>query len=140
MQKDFNKESVWVMVRVTLPNNEFDIPRWHKDGYYIESEEKTYKLVFTVKGAPTRFAEMTDVGKYKELEKYEEDDIEIRKKFMSAVKETDPISKDQATMYLVGGEDAKVHSEPPIDAPRIFMSVVPGSREQIEKFKERYEK
>jgi len=163
MQKDFNKESAWVMVRVTMPNNEFDIPRWHQDGYYIKSkegtfksEEKTYKLVFTVKGAPTRFAAITDAEKYKQLDeesttnnrlnydnnrkKYDEEDIAIREKFVSAVEETDPISKDQATMYLVGDEDAKVHSEPPMDTPRIFMSVVPGSVEQIEEFRERYEK
>ena len=163
MQKDFNKEAAWVMVRVTLPNNAFDIPRWHQDGYYIkseegtsESEEKEYKLVFTVKGAPTRFAEIIDAEKYKQLnkesmtndrlnydhnrEKYYEEDIKIRKEFALAVKEIEPTGKDQATMYRVGGEDAKVHSEPPMNTPRIFMSVVPGSSEQIEELKERYKK
>ena len=163
MQKDFNAESAWVMVRVTMPNHDFDVPRWHQDGHYVrpkdgtsEPEEKEHKLVFTVKGAPTRFAEITDAEKFKELseeseknharyrgrnrKKYDEEDVKIRKQLESTVKETDPVEKEQATIYLVGDEDAKAHSEPPMDTPRIFMSVVTGSHEQIAEFKKRSKK
>lgn len=162
MQKDFNQEAAWVMVRVTIPNNEFDIPRWHQDGAYLRSKEgrfqSGYKLVFTVKGAPTRFAEITDAERYRQLDeesttnhrlhydsnqkKYNEEDLRIRNKpdWEIAVKETGPISKVQAVIYFVGHKDAKVHSEPPMETPRIFMSVVTGSLEQIEEFGERYGK
>jgi len=162
-QKEFRQESTWVMVRVFLLNQEFEIPRWHQDGRYVTSNyqdndghKKTGKLVFTVKGAPTRFAEITDQGKWDKLKKeeqintktnyphnrqtYHQEDMRIRKEFVTTVNETEPISKDQAVLYRVGGSDAKAHSEPPMNEPRIFMSVVPGSTEDIEKFRERYEK
>lgn len=163
VQQDFNEESSWLMVRVTLANTEFDIPRWHQDGYYVRSKEgdfkpneKAYKLVFNVKGAPTRFAEIRNSEKYQRLEeerkrnyllnyntdhkKFEEEDLAIRKKLPSAVEETPAISANQAVIYRVGGEDAKVHSEPPIHTPRIFMAALSSSVQQIEEFKERYEK
>lgn len=140
-QKDFNQEAVWAMVRVSLPNNEFDTPRWHKDGRYTGSnhEGKEYKLVFTVKGAPTRFAKIINPEKYKEITENPEhhDNIPLRKELMLAVEEIH--SKGQAVLYLVDNVEAKVHSEPPISEPRIFISVVPGSIEGIEQFKKRYE-
>src|SRR5205814_1705228 len=67
--KDFGKDSAWVNVRTTLPNNEFNIPRWHVDGGYFkhEPEDKVYKLVFTIKGPPTRFAEKQDTERFEKL-------------------------------------------------------------------------
>ena len=143
IQEDFNQESCWVMIRTTLPNHEYDIPRWHVDGGYggPNYEGKTYKLVFTVKGAPTRFAETIDKQKFNQLITQDPngENMQTRKELETIVEENKPISQDQATIYLVDDKNAKVHSEPPINESRIFMSVVPGSVEQIEKFKKRYE-
>jgi len=141
MQKEFNKESVWTMVRVTLPTHEFDIPRWHTDGKYFTSNEKTYKLVFTIKGASTRFAEKTDPDKFEELTAKDPggENTQIKKELETTVQETEPISKDKTVIYLVGDKNAKVHSEPIMDESRIFISVVPGSLEQIEELKKRWE-
>ena len=152
-QKDFNGESCWVNIRTTLPNNKYDIPRWHTDGRYFEHkpEEKVYKLVFTIKGSPTRFAEKTDSDNYDRIEggysdnyesnfknnpeEYKKEDIRIRKELMSTVKEIDPPNNEQAVMYLVDSKDAKVHSEPKMNEPRVFMQILVGSKDQINEWK-----
>lgn len=156
--KDFEKESAWVMVRTSLPNNDFDVPRWHPDGKYFkpfDSEDKTYKLVMTIKGALTRFGEKINSEKFEQLmkessnnyelnhdnsEMFEKEDIRIRKEIDSVIREIKPSRDGEAVYYLVGDENAKIHSEPKIDSPRIFMSVVAGSSDQVSELKERWEK
>jgi len=155
MIKDFDAESAWVMLRSFLPNDKFKIPRWHKDGSYFASKERVYKLIFSIKGAPTRLGEATDAEKFEQLEKeglenlvtnrisgdnpkkFEDEDIRIRKELASVVKEIEPLEVGHAAMYLIGDKDAVIHSEPLIDEPRIFMSVIVGSQDQINEWKEK---
>ncbi len=156
--RDFDKESAWVMVRTSLPNNYFDIPRWHSDGKYLkpfDSEDKTHKLVMTIKGALTRFGEKIDPENFEQLmkewsknyelnhgnsEAFGKEDIRIRKELDSTIREIKPSKEGEAVYYLVGHEDAKIHSEPKIDSPRIFMSVVTGSKDQVSELEERWNK
>lgn len=158
MKKDFDKESAWVMVRISLPNNDFNVPRWHTDGKYFTSldvKDKTYKLIMTIKGPPTRFGEKIDPEKFRELteeisrnyelsnsdvEAFEERDIQIRKELDRTVREVDPPKEGEAVYYLVGDENIGIHSEPKIDSPRIFMSVVVGSNDQVNELRERWNK
>ncbi len=154
VRKKLHQEAAWVMVRVTLPDDTFDLPRWHVDGKYFSSEEKTYKLVFAVKGPPSRFAEIKDKEKFQQLsreiaenyaredadpEEIEKEDTRLRRELDAIVHETERVKEHHATIYLVGDENAKVHSEPPLHEARIFLSVVCGSNEQIEALKRRYE-
>lgn len=155
LQQSFSQEAAFVLVRVVLPNDHFVIPRWHQDGHYVQdASEEEYKLVFTVKGPQTRFAEIVDFEKFQrciledaenvrlheyDLDVYEQEDLRIRKALASTVSESEPLREGCATMYRVGSSDARVHSEPHIKEPRIFMSVVAGSLDQIEKLRQRYE-
>jgi len=43
----------WLAIRVTEPNNEFIIPRWHKDGNYFASNSITAKFITVLKGPGT---------------------------------------------------------------------------------------
>jgi hypothetical protein len=156
--KDLNKESAWVMVRVSLPNNDFDIPRWHPDGAYFQSSDpndRTYKLVKSIKGPLTRFGEKADPEKFEQLirestenyerhhdnaEAFNEEDVRIRQGLDAVIQEIEPAKEGDAVYYLVGDREAKIHSEPKIDEPRIFMSVVAGSNEQVEELEERWSK
>lgn len=154
MAQGLHKEASWVCVRTSLPSDEYDIPRWHTDHRYFKSEEPIYKLVFTIKELPTRFAEKIDIEKYRQAgagysrnyglnfqnnpEEFKKEDMRIRKEIIPTVKEIGPFSKEQAVIYLVGNKDAKVHSVPKIDQPRIFMSVVVGSFDEINEWKERF--
>lgn len=154
----FEKESAWVMVRVSLPTDKYNVPRWHPDGRYFTSPEKTYKLVATLKGPQTLFAEKTDAKKFKELlrkgsenfetnvikndnrKKFEVEDLRIRKKLTETVKGIKTCEKNQAVAYLVGDENAVIHSEPKMNVPRIFISILSGSKEQIGEWKNRCNK
>jgi len=154
MQRDFNAEACWVNLRASLPNNEFDLVRWHKDQGYFEDNEKAYKLVFPIMGLPTRFAEAIDAERYDQLDKecgmnnttnyninpeeFKKEDIRIRTELMATVQEMQPPGSDQAVIYCVNNDkDSKIHSEPKIDNPRIFMQVLPGSEKQIGEWKKR---
>lgn len=146
MRKGFGSESTWTMIRVSLPNSHYEIPRWHPDGKYFKSTKKRYKLVATPKGPQTRFGEVIDVEAYDRLEKemydnyrnnendpakLEEEDMRIRTELQKVVEQKDIGGKGMAVVYLVGEEDAVLHSEPDITEPRIFVSILPGSNEQI---------
>lgn len=150
MTQALGKEAAWISVRVSLPNDVFDIPRWHPDGKYFTSSEKTYKLVATLKGAQTLFGRIIDPETYRTLvtqeqensranennrEAFEKEDLRIRGEIMKVVVPMAAPSREQATAYLVGDDDAVIHSEPSIKEPRIFISVLPGSKEQIEEWR-----
>lgn len=152
---DLGKESAWVMVRTSLPHDDFTIPRWHSDGKYFDSEDETYKLVMTIKGALTRFGETKDLGVFEEImkevsrnhdlhsddsETFEREDLRLRKELDAIVQEIHPSQQGEAVYYLVGNRDAQIHSEPKIDTPRIFMSVVAGSTDQINQLRQRWSK
>ncbi|MST04466.1 MAG: hypothetical protein EXS49_02795 [Candidatus Pacebacteria bacterium] len=157
MITDFNAESAWVAVRTSLPNNQWSIPRWHKDGRYFklkDPKDKVYKLVMAIKGAPTRFGIATDSEKFERLSEegnknytkicenkerrteLEQEDLRIRRELANIVQEMPTLEAEQATLYLVGDEDAIIHSEPDMKDPRLFVSVLVGSKEQIDEWKQ----
>ena len=49
----FEKEYYWIDIRVSLPNNDFDIPRWHKDGQFFRLNKKSPKFATILKGPGT---------------------------------------------------------------------------------------
>ncbi len=129
-----------------LSNDDFKIPRWHPDGKYYRSLNKKYKLVAAVKGAQTRFGEAIDAQKASDLgreqsenyanrvsrpELFREEDARIRRELANVIQEKKIGTESDAVIYLVGEEDAVLHSEPHITKPRIFFSVLPGSMEGV---------
>jgi hypothetical protein len=154
VQTGFRKDASWVTVRISLPTSAFDIPRWHPDGGYFRTEVKTYKLVATLRGDQTLFGKVADQEAYRQLEEAEREnrtrnqddpdaleaeDMRIRKELAHIIEPINAPHTGEATVYLVGDEDAVIHSEPPIREPRIFVSVLPGSREQIGEWRARSE-
>ena len=51
----YNTKYCWMTIRVTLQHNEFDIPRWHKDGRFFKSDSIQSKFVTVLKGPGTLF-------------------------------------------------------------------------------------
>jgi hypothetical protein len=155
MQGGVGKEAAWFTLRISLPNYEFDIPRWHADGSYFATANKTYKLVATLKGPRTLFGKVVDPAAYRTLENassenylknfkanrhaFLEEDMRIRKELTKVIEQTGAPTEEQATIYLVGDENGVVHSEPAITEPRIFFSIVAGSKEEIEELRRRFE-
>lgn len=47
------------------------------------------------------------------------------------------LEKNKGLIFLAGGKDALLHSEPKMDMPRIFISILPGTEEEIAGLKRR---
>ena len=152
MRAGFETDSAWTMLRVSLPNTIFDVPRWHPDGRYFAGTEKSYKMVAALKGPSTLFGQVTDEKAYKDLEKqnsenfdnfgtnrakFNAEDARIREELSRVVTPIEIAKPGEAVIYLVGDPNAPLHSEPAIKVPRIFLSVLPGSFAQIEEWRAR---
>jgi len=135
----FNTETAWVELRASLPHTAFDIPRWHQDGYHFLPHRGTQrKVVFTPKGARTlfaRFPRKVQAEIVKRARGIEFDDLKGRAALAQMVESkgsTESASTLQGSIFTAGSKDAAIHSEPPIRESRLFISVVPGSRKQIQ--------
>jgi len=152
VQEGLSKDSAWVLLRVSLPTPEFDIPRWHSDGSYYTSSAPVLKFVTTLKGDFTLFGEVRDSERFKALQDeemrawsyyqsdrpaFDREMMRIRRELAGIVDRQDIGDVGKGVLYRVGDSAAAFHSEPPIRFPRIFHSVLPGSRAQIEEWRVR---
>ncbi len=147
--KDMNHESMWLALRITHPDDSYGVPRWHTDGRFFLSDVPVYKFVVTLKGSQTRFAKLKDRAKFIALssqssendskEQSREDwfnnDIDTRERIGRVVEEVALSRYGEGVGFLVGHEDAVIHSEPDLKKMRIFFSVLGGSVDQIESMK-----
>jgi hypothetical protein len=136
------RETAWVAVRAFTPTSEYDVPRWHTDGYYFEPYSgDPYKFALTLKGPPTLFYRLPDNKReefYALWRKGTEQNDHNRQAFADMLgrsKEAISIAQPyQGAVFIVGSHNAAVHSEPPIKEERLFISILPGSRTQIKEW------
>ena len=153
------QESALIHLRIRKPHDEFKIPRWHQDqGVYFKGQKKyNIKLLTTLKGKSTLISrwnkeaidEQDKVFKLIEQKKdnlnktpskkwlnsyesYQESKLESLRVNLSKIIKHEPINYDSAYSY-VNGKYATLHSEPDITEDRIFLAVMPNSRENIKK-------
>ena len=138
------KEAAWMCLRATIPHKEFDIPRWHMDGYFYKPWANQYKFAIALKGPPTLFYQVPSTKREKfydllaSTEAYQMSK-EARQKtaaFLNDPRQRFQAQPNQGGVFVVGEQDSGVHSEPPMTEERLFLSVLPGSKAQI---KERQE-
>lgn len=153
--------SAWFTIRCTQPTDYYDEARWHCDGlYFIPAEPLVmYKIVCTMRGAGTiiktdpiakkimyrKESEMvakinkrlTNVDRT-DTKKVQKITNDIRRKYRTVVAdslnlfETIQLDNNQAVIFIAGDKDrCLIHSEPPIHAKRIFISIVPGKYSDI---------
>ena len=141
----FGSETAWITLRTSKPTTEYNIPRWHTDGYYYsptEQNESQYKAVIPIKGTGTLLNSLSgeDREKLEEINRLPLKESDKRQMASHIVPlenaETTPIGS--GTVMVAGSDSATVHSEPPIHSDRIFLSVLPGSREQIKELEQRW--
>lgn len=154
--RGYKKESYWLTIRVTHNNTLFDIPRWHCDGYYIgfEYRDDLSKFATVLKGPGTLFIKTNDEDRNnfisirndeqkKSIERngpnVNSEDDEYRKQMALKIKgDHTQLNNNQAVIFMSGNEKiCGIHSEPEMHEPRIFLSIVPGSHEEIDKWKNR---
>jgi hypothetical protein len=134
VNKASNKETAWVCVRASIPNHLFDMPRWHKDGYYHSPYAGfAFKFAATLKGNPTLFYQLPQEMRAV-FRSYSGD-----REFLSHLLNTDAIELPkfgQGAFFIVGDEDnGAAHSEPKMDGERLFFSVLPGNENEIEELR-----
>jgi hypothetical protein len=156
------KEAAWVTLRASVPNKEFDSPRWHTDGYfYAPYKGQQYKIAMVLKGPQTLFYSLpnkdrkwfNEVQRSHQLIYHKDGSIDQEGTFKATFKTrkllADSLDKKnivsgafgQGVIFAVGGDDvAAVHSEPPIQEERLFLSIVPGSPLQIQELQQRWKK
>ncbi|MBX9786736.1 MAG: hypothetical protein K2Y08_05300 [Alphaproteobacteria bacterium] len=139
--KASGQETAWIAVRAFTPTPEYNIPRWHTDGYYYKPYEHQYKFVVTLKGQSTLFYKLpSDMRTQFFLlqDDYKIQDNHKRKSLANMLNEPSrrfqPKLAQMAT-YIVGSDNSAIHSEPPISEARLFLSILPGSRSQIKEWK-----
>ncbi len=140
------QEAAHICMRATVPSPAFDTLRWHVDGYYYEPRTHQYKFVVSLKGPPTLFYKPSLSTREKFLTLLNEDisyQMDAKKRQILADLLNDPSQRFQAestqgSAFVVGDEAvAAVHSEPPMPVERLFISVIPGTKEQIAEWQRR---
>ena len=151
----------WLTIRVTLPNHDYDIPRWHKDGNFFKSDKYLSKFATVLKGHGTLFIkkskkvdEIYDKNNEEELKSYKKLGIktynnEIENKYRKILKnklknfKSNQVKPNQGLIFLVGTDKNNdlhglLHSEPKITEPRIFISILSGTKTQIMELQKRW--
>ncbi|KAL5372195.1 hypothetical protein PMIN06_012752 [Paraphaeosphaeria minitans] len=125
------KEFVWIHIRISLPNAEFDEPRWHQDGLYMRLDPGTgdkvrNKYCLTILGPGTMFKEQTPaLEEYASMGKLQGERSQIAKemeKFDSYSSSTGEVVR--CTWKRTPEDFANVHSEPPHTEDRVFLAAV----------------
>jgi hypothetical protein len=151
LKATFN-EYLWLTIRISVPNNDFDIHRWHADGYYYNVAEYSKKQLPQVKlagaliGPTTLFINKSGLNEmyydmFRELYKgfdYKNfdvnKDIENRKFIDNVLSKYDIVQpqENQASIFIVGLQNkSAIHSEPKMNANRLFYSIVSGNKNEI---------
>ena len=157
--KAYQLEYYILNVRITLPTTEFDLVRWHKDVYGGESS----KFVFIMKGPGTLFLKATNEvnniyfkiwnkqieerrAKNMTFKEQIEQDEKYKIVYAQALKnfKVKQINNNEGVIFYAGDKKQNIngalHSEPKMDINRIFISIMPHTKEYIEaqnKFEEK---
>lgn len=157
----YGMKHCWLTIRVTLPHHGFDIPRWHKDGNFFKSDRTQSKFVTVLKGPGTLFIKKSkkvdeiynknndeENKSYKKLKVKTMFNNKIENKYrkilankLSKFKHSQ-LKPKQGLIFLVGIDKNNnlyglLHSEPKNDTPRIFISILPGSENEIDELQKR---
>lgn len=143
----YSTDSYWIKLSIISKNTNFDIPRWHCDGFYFRNRTKLQtKFITTLKGPTTLILDTTKEEKdnYLKLrEETKEPDINIdsRKYIDSKIKGIKiNLTNNSGVIFVAGDKDkCLIHSEPIHNEDRIFISILPGSKEDILEYSERIE-
>ena len=153
----------WLAIKISPPNKQFDIPRWHKDGTFFtgdKNEQSSVKFITTLKGPGTLLIkstkkinkiyneileeQFTEMRKYKTIQekiKISDNFRPILAKKFSKEKYIQAKNNDGILFYTgIPHDNAALHSEPKMDTSRIFISILPNSLENIKDLQKRWNK
>tara|TARA_B110000971_G_scaffold75935_1_gene78006 strand:- start:253 stop:966 length:714 start_codon:yes stop_codon:yes gene_type:complete len=139
----YGKNYIDLIISIQLPNKEFNMARWHTDGYFNNS-----KFITVLKGPSTLFIDDKDIKSRKTyftiqdllMKKYvsnggfdEKAHDKYRKILAKKLKDAKIVQpkNNQGTIFLTDAPVnntiiAGIHSEPPINEKRFFIGVMCG--------------
>lgn len=134
------KETAWVCLRASIPNDKAENYLWHMDGHYYSSpkEEIQYKFGLTLIGPSTLFYPIPQADKEQRRDFWS--NMTHRQYIRELCPLENVIASERGTgMFFMSADKfrAAVHCEPPIDRPRLFFSIVPCSEPQLAELKEK---
>lgn len=135
---EFCAESCWIALRPMPSNPLYVIPRWHTDGYmFAPYSGVQYKVAMVFRGAGTLFCNPSEDLKKKfhaiqddDIDSFDENRIKLAN-LLTHVHKQSPTSSHGAIFKVGDTESAAIHSEPNVLEPRLFFSIVPGTKKQI---------
>lgn len=131
LQQRPSSEAAWFTIRLSLPNHDFDISRWHRDGYMWVPRKPARKFAVTLIGPTTLLLESSSyIDSVMIGRNYEGCREELARDLDNQPRVN--LEPCQVFSFICGSDIAPVHSEPPITRDRVFMSALPGTREQIQ--------
>jgi hypothetical protein len=152
--KGYKLKYFWIDIRATLPTDYFDEPRWHKDGiFFVETGLGSYKFATTLIGPGTLIMKTNDkINKiYNNLQnKMIKSDYDPKYRTILNKKLKDEkfkkLKNNDGIIFYTGdylndeNNNGVLHSEPKKDVPRLFISILPGTRDNIINLQERWKK
>ncbi len=126
-------ESGWVCVKTYIPNHEFDISRWHRDGaFYHMCSHMNVKLAATLIGNSTLFLQVSDDMR-QEFFNHEND-----RKYLAGMLDeyqAEAAPEGFGTLYFTRDPFlGAIHTEPKAESSRLFLSIVPATSEEMQLF------
>lgn len=153
----YNTNYFLIDIKISLPIDYYKIPRWHKDGkYFINNNKPETKFVMCLKGPGTLLIKSDEntekiyndihLKEINELKnKTTEEVIKIVNKYRplydKKLKKSNIIQleNNDGIIFKVGNNNnSTIHSEPNINKERIFISILPGLKKDIDELKNRY--
>jgi hypothetical protein len=141
----YEMPSYWLTIRVSKPTVMWNLPRWHYDGnWFGRTKERTIvsKFATTLKGAGTLLNKTNEdqrehfINIDASCNNLYPDPISIdRRTFMNDnIQGTRTQLKYNEGVIFFAGDKYKsgIHSEPPMNESRFFLSIVPGSKNEVE--------
>ena len=158
--KEANMSHYWITVRANKATQDFDVPRWHTDRPFFDTEtgtKVTWKLcttligpgtLFQAKGSKARAVQKQARRAVKASKGYSHQCSVVRCLGCADMQQTvratlarklaseQVVQSDngQFAFFRVGDDAGAIHSEPPIPCDRVFVNVVPGEEEDLKKF------
>jgi hypothetical protein len=163
--KGYNYKYFWMSIRITNKDDYFDVQRWHHDGKHFQNRSDMIaqsKFIMVLKGDGTLLLNSTKKEeeyylkmiqkRTKELSEIEKGSLEYNSKY-SKVEESyrlklskkfknskiTTLSNNEGLVFITHPGKffnfGAIHSEPVKDKPRLFISILPGTKEEIEIWK-----
>lgn len=142
----YQKESYWLTIRVTKPTNDWDLPRWHCDGnYFLKTGERKIvsKFATALQGSGTLLLKTSNDAQRKKFIDISEAAYQVNLDYISEqhreyinnniLGDIIKITNYQSVIFISGPREiCGIHSEPEMHTSRMFISIVPGSKKEIE--------